>query len=140
MRLVKYFERLGEEFGLILTNILTNISVIYFFSGPIYNYSFQQCSQLRGSPNFIFPPQCKYVNFHISKKKISANFPCIQNQTCLHFFQHATFYVVSHPCTKLTTYLLIFSVVSFPRSDQLMFPAWLYLPRKVDQLRLQQAL
>ena len=64
MRLVKYFERLGEEFGLILTNI-------------------------------------------------SVNFPCIQNQTCLHFFQHATFYVVSHPCTKLKTYLLIFSVVSF---------------------------
>ena len=81
---MKYFERLGEEFGLILTNI-------------------------------------------------SVNFPCIQNQTCLHFFQHATFYVVSHPCTKLTTYLLIFSVVSFPRSDQFMFPSWLYLPRKVDQ-------
>ena len=23
--------------------------------------------KLRGSPNFISPPQCKYLNFHISK-------------------------------------------------------------------------
>ena len=34
-----------------------------FFSGPIFNYSFQQCSQLRGSLNFISSPQCKYMNF-----------------------------------------------------------------------------
>ena len=34
-----------------------------FFSGPIFNYSFQQCSQQRGSLNFISSLQCKYMNF-----------------------------------------------------------------------------
>ena len=34
-----------------------------FFSGPIFNYSFQQCSQLRGSLTFVSSPQCKYMNF-----------------------------------------------------------------------------
>ena len=35
----------------------------HLFSGLIFNYSFQQCSQLRGSHNFIYSPQCKYMNF-----------------------------------------------------------------------------
>ena len=44
------------------------------FKGLMIDYQFQQCSQLRGSSNFIFPPQCKYVNFHISKSTYLAQF------------------------------------------------------------------
>ena len=47
--------------------LIQNSNIKLRLSGPIYNYQFQQCSQLRGSLNFISPPQCKYVNFHISK-------------------------------------------------------------------------
>ena len=39
------------------------------FSGPIFNYSFQQCSQQRGSLNFFSSPQCKYTNFIYLKSK-----------------------------------------------------------------------
>ena len=42
-----------------------------FFSGPIFNYSFQQCSQLRGSLNFIYSPQCKYMNFIYRKSSFN---------------------------------------------------------------------
>ena len=37
----------------------------FFFSGPIFNYSFQQCSQLRGSLKFVSSPQI--YEFRISK-------------------------------------------------------------------------
>ena len=38
-----------------------------------FNYSFQQCSQLQGSPNFISSPQCKYMNFIYLKSSFKNN-------------------------------------------------------------------
>ena len=91
-----------------------------FFQVLFTTTSFSSVLKLRGSSNFISPPQCKYVNFHISKFFIinsvdNTKLPCYTvppMQPHSFFKNFPALFILLSPTTTLVMTKLVLTGVS----------------------------